>query len=54
MEPYISLIKLIEETDVPVQIYSFVEVTAVRHDEKPVKDGQSYDIRDIVIRRNVL
>ena len=43
-----------EETDVPVQIYSFVEVTAVRYDENPVKDGQSCEIRDIVIRRNVL
>ena len=43
-----------EETDVSVQIYSFLEVTAVRYDEKPDKDGQRCDIRDIVTRRNVL
>ena len=35
---YISSIKLMEESGVPVQIYSFLEVTAVRCDEKPVKD----------------
>ena len=43
-----------DETDVSVQIYSFLEVTAVRYDEKPDKDGQRCDIRDIVTRRNVL
>ena len=43
-----------EETDVSVQIYSFLEVTAVCYDEKPVKDGQRCDFRDIVIRRNEL
>ena len=41
-----------DETDVSVQIYSFLEVTAVRYDEKPDKDGRC-DIRDIEIR-NVL
>ena len=50
----LSPIKLMEETDVPVQIYSSLEVTAVRYDEKPEKDGQRCDIRDIVTRRNVL
>ena len=50
----LSSIKLMEETDVSVQIYSFLEVTAVRYDEKPEKDGQRCDIRDIVTRRNVL
>ena len=29
----------LEETDVYVQIYSFIEVTVVRHHEKPAKDG---------------
>ena len=29
-----------EETDVSVQIYSFLEVTAVRYDERPDIDGQ--------------
>ena len=43
-----------EETDVSVQIYSFLEVTAVRYNEKPDKGGQRCDIRDIVTRRNVL
>ena len=43
-----------EETDVSVQIYSFLEVTAVRYDEKPEKDVQRCDIRDIVTRRHVL
>ena len=38
--------------DVSVQIYSFLEVTAVRDDENLVKDGQRCDFRDIVIRRN--
>ena len=42
-----------EGNDVSVQLYSFLEVTAVRYDEKFDKDGQSCDIRDIVIRRNV-
>ena len=37
-----------EATDVSVQIYSFLEVTAVRYDEKPDKNGQRCDIRDIV------
>ena len=37
-----------EETDVSVQLYSFLEVTAVRKDEKPDKDGQRCDIRDIM------
>ena len=50
----LSSIKLMEETDVSVQIYSFLEVTAVRYDEKPEKDVQRCDIRDIVTRRNVL
>lgn len=43
-----------EETEVSVEIYSFLEVTAVRYDEKPDKNGQKCDIRDIVTRRNVL
>ena len=43
-----------EETDVSVQLYSFLEVTAVRNDEKPDKDGRRCDIRDIVTRSNVL
>ena len=47
-------IKLMEETDLSVQIHSFHEVTAVRYDEKPDKDGQRRDICDIVTRRNVL
>ena len=51
----LSSIKLMEEIDVSVQTYSnFLEVTAVRYDEKPEKDGQRCDIRDIVTRRNVL
>ena len=33
----LSSIKLMEETDVSVQTYSFLEVTAVRYDEKPLK-----------------
>ena len=33
----LSSIKLMEETDVCVQTYSFLEVTAVRYDEKPEK-----------------
>ena len=32
-------IKLMEETDVSVEMYSFLEVMAVRCDEKPEKDG---------------
>ena len=50
----LSSIKLMEENDVSVQIYSFLEVTAVPYDEKPDKDEQRCDIRDIVTRRNVL
>ena len=43
-----------EETNVSVQTNSFLEVTAVRYDEKPEKDGQRCDIRDVVTRRKVL
>ena len=43
-----------EETDAYVQIYRFLEVTADWYDEKPVKDRQRCDFRDIVIRRNEL
>ena len=43
-----------EETDVALQIYSFLDVMVVRYDEKTDKDGQRCDIRDIVIRRKVL
>ena len=50
----LSSIKLMEETDFSIQTYSFLEVRAVRYDEKPEKDGQRCDIRDIVTRRNVL
>ena len=53
----LSSIKLMEETDVSVQTYSFLEVTAVRYDEnseKPKKDGQRCDFRDIVTRKNVM
>ena len=50
----LSSIKLMEETDFSVQTYSFLEVTAVRYDEKCEKDRQRCDIRDIVARRNVL
>ena len=32
--------------------YSFFEETAVRYDEKPDKDRQRCDMRDIVIRTN--
>ena len=39
---YISVIKLMEEANVSVQTNSFLKVTAVSNDEKPVKDGQSY------------
>ena len=49
-----SLIKLMEETDVSVQIYCFLEVVAVGYDEKPDKDGPRCDIRDTLIRRNEL
>ena len=35
----LSSIKLMEETDVSVQIYSFLDVTVVRYDEKAAKDG---------------
>ena len=45
----LSSIKLMEETNVSVQTYSFLEVTAVRYDEKPEKDGQRCDdVNDIV------
>ena len=37
---YLISIKVMEETDVSVQVYSFLEVTAVRYDEKANKDGQ--------------
>ena len=43
-----------KKTDVSVQIYNFLEVTAVPYDEKSDKDEQRCDIRDIVTRRNVL
>ena len=43
----LSSIKLIEETDVSVQIYSFLDVRAVRYEENPEKDGRRRDIRDI-------
>ena len=43
-----------EETDAYVQIYRFLEVTADWYDEKPVKERQRCDFRDIVIRRNEL
>ena len=33
----LTSIKLMEETDVSVQIYSFLEVTGIRYDEKPEK-----------------
>ena len=35
-----------EETDVSLQIYTFLEVTAVCYGQKPVKDGQRCDFRD--------
>ena len=38
-----------EETNVSLHLYSFLEATAVRYDEKPDKDGRC-DIRDIEIR----
>ena len=43
-----------EETDFSVQTFSFLEVTVVRYDEKPEKDGKRCDIRDVVTRRNIL
>ena len=43
----LSSIKLMEETDVSAQTYSFLEVTAVRYDEKLDKHGQRCDFRDI-------
>ena len=49
-----SLLSSIKLMEVSVQTYSFLEVTAVRYDENPKKDGQRCDIRDIVTRRNVL
>ena len=39
--------KLMEETNVSVQIYSFLEVTVVHYDEKPNKDRQRCGIHDI-------
>ena len=47
----LSSMKFMEETDVSVQIYRFLEVTVVRYDEKPQKDEQRCDI---VTRRNML
>ena len=48
---YISTMKLMEETDVSVQIYtctcSFLEVTAVHYGEKLNKDRQICGIHDI-------
>ena len=41
---------MMEETNVSVQIYRFLKVTAVCYEEKPIKDGQRYDFFDIVIR----
>ena len=41
-----------EETDVSVQIYSFLEVRAVHYDEKLNKDRQRCDIHDNS-RRNI-
>ena len=49
-----SSIKLMEETDVSVHIYSFFEVRAVRYDKKPDKDRQKCYMRDIVKELNVL
>ena len=37
-----------EETHVSAQIYSFLEVTAVHYDKKPVKDGQRCDFHDTI------
>ena len=37
----LSSVKLMEETDIAVQIFSFLKVTAVRYNEKPDKDGQT-------------
>ena len=34
---HLSSIKLMEETDVALQIYSFLDVMVVRYDEKPTK-----------------
>ena len=50
----LSSINLMEEANVSVQICSFLEVTAVHYDEKPDKDGQRFDIRDIMTRMNVV
>ena len=36
-----------EETNVSIQIYSFLEVTAVHYDKKPNKDRQRCGIHDI-------
>ena len=54
MEIHISSMKLMVEADASAQIYGLFEVTAVRYDKKPVKDGQRCDFRDIVLRRNKL
>ena len=35
-----------EETNISVQIYSFLEVTAVPYNEKPIKDGRRCDFHD--------
>ena len=35
---YISSIKMKDETDISVQIYSFLKVTVALYDEKPDKD----------------
>ena len=39
--------KLMDKTNVSVQVYSFLEVMAVHYDEKPNKDRQRCDILDI-------
>ena len=46
--------KLMGETNVSVQIYSFLEVTAVHYDEKPNKDRQRCGIHDIKKEHPVL
>ena len=48
---YLSSIKVMEETDVSVQVYSFLELTAVCYDEKANKDGHRCDFCDTVIRK---
>ena len=44
--------KLTEETDISIQIYSFLEVTAVCYDEKPNKDRQRCEFHDIKKEHN--